>query len=150
MQVAQERSRKARHGRVETRTLWTLTSADLNASVGSAGTVGMPWPGVAQVLRLQRVVQRTDRATGRVRTHTEVVYAITSVPPERATAADLLLRWRTHWHIEIVQTQITKPRVLAPRASGDHVADLDLGVGDHNPIDEQFDQLPPLLERRTG
>lgn len=98
--VAQTRSPKARHGRVETRTLWALDSAALNAYVGSAGTVGLPWPGVAQVLRVQRVVQVTQSATGLVRTRTEVAYAITSLPPARATAADLLLRWRAHWHIE--------------------------------------------------
>lgn len=98
--VAQERSAKARHGRVETRTLWALDSAALNAYVGSAGTVGTPWPGVAQVLRLQRTVQGTSSGTGQVRTRTEVAYAVTSLPPERASAADLLLRWRAHWHIE--------------------------------------------------
>lgn len=98
--VAQERSPKARHGRVETRTLWALDSADLNAYLGSAGTVGAPWPGVAQGLRLQRVARWTDGSTGQERTRTEVAYAITSLPPERATAADLLLRWRAHWHIE--------------------------------------------------
>jgi len=62
--------------------------------------VGTVWPGVAQVLRLQRVVQWPERATGQPRTRTEVAYAITSLPPERASAADLLLRWRAHWHIE--------------------------------------------------
>lgn len=98
--VAQQRSHKAQHGRLETRTLWALHSADLNAYVGSAGTVGLPWPGVAQVLRLQRVVQWTERASGQPHTRTEVAYAITSLPPERASALDLLLRWRTHWHIE--------------------------------------------------
>lgn len=98
--MAQERSRKAAHGRWETRTLWALHSADLNAYLGSAGTVGQVWPGVAQVLRLQRVVQTTDRASGQRHTRAEVAYAITSLPPERASAAALLLRWRAHWHIE--------------------------------------------------
>ena len=98
--MAQQRSRKAAHGRLETRTLWALSSADLNAYAGSAGTVGLPWPGVAQALRLQRVVQWTDRATAQPRTRTEVQYAITSLPPERASAAALLVRWRAHWHIE--------------------------------------------------
>lgn len=103
MDVAQTRSPKARHGRVETRTLWALDSAALNAYVGSAGTVGVPWPGVAQVLRVQRVARWTNHAggaTGQDRTRVEVAYAITSLPPERATAADLLVRWRAHWHIE--------------------------------------------------
>jgi len=85
---------------VETRTLWALDSADLNAYLGSAGTVGLPWPGVAQVLRVQRVARWTDRASGQDRTRVEVAYAITSLPPERATAAALLVRWRAHWHIE--------------------------------------------------
>ena len=100
VQIVQEQSRKARHGRIETRTLVTLASADLNAYLGSAGTVGLPWPGVAQVVRLQRVVERPARATGPARITTEVAWAITSLPPERASAADLLRRWRTHWHIE--------------------------------------------------
>ena len=78
----------------------TLASADLNAYLGSAGTVGLPWPGVAQVLRVQRVVQVPARATGPARTTTEVAWAITSLPSERASAADLLRRWRAHWHIE--------------------------------------------------
>lgn len=105
--VAQERSPKARHGRLETRTLWALDSAALNAYVGSSGTVGVSWPGVAQVLRLQRTVQlppaattATGQGTPHVRTRTEVAYAVTSLPPERASAAELLLRWRAHWHIE--------------------------------------------------
>lgn len=98
--MAQARSRKAVHGRWETRTLWALHSADLNAYLGSAGTVGQVWPGVAQVLRLQRVVQTLNRATGQRQTRTEVAYAITSLPPARASAAALLLRWRAHWHIE--------------------------------------------------
>jgi len=46
--VVQHRTLKASHGRYETRTLWALSSLDLNAYVGSAGTVGKPWPGVSQ------------------------------------------------------------------------------------------------------
>lgn len=62
--------------------------------------MGLAWPGVAQVLRLQRVVQWTDRATAQPRIRTEVAYAVTSLPPERGSAAALLGRWRAHWHIE--------------------------------------------------
>lgn len=100
VRVAQTRTTKVRHGRVETRTLVVLHSADLNAYLGSAGTVGQPWPGVAQVLRQQRVARWMDRATGLPKVRSEVAYAITSLPPERATADDLLVRWRAHWHIE--------------------------------------------------
>ena len=98
--IAQERPQKARHGRREQRTLWALASADLNAYVGSAGTVGEPWPGVAQVLRLERVIEKKERFHDQGKTTTEVVYAITSCRPAQSTAAGLLLRWRVHWHIE--------------------------------------------------
>lgn len=80
--------------------MWALSSADLNAYAGSAGTVGEPWPGVSQVCRIQRVVRRKDRKTGTWKTTEEVDYAITSLDRERADADNLLRRWRVHWHIE--------------------------------------------------
>lgn len=98
--VVQHRTLKASHGRYESRTLWALSSCDLNAYVGSAGTVGEPWPGVSQVCRIQRVRRRKDRRTGEWRTTAEVDYAITSLDRERADADNLLKRWRVHWHIE--------------------------------------------------
>jgi predicted transposase YbfD/YdcC len=54
------------------------------------------WPGLAQVLRMQRRV--IDLPTGAVRE--ETAYAITSLVPARATPAQLLTLWRQHWHIE--------------------------------------------------
>ena len=98
--VAQERAAKARHGRYETRTLWALTSADLNRYLGPAGTVGKPWPGVQQVCRIQRVVVSRDRKSGAWKTTAEVAYSITSLGAKRADAGDLLRRSRVHWHIE--------------------------------------------------
>jgi hypothetical protein len=98
--VVQERSAKAKHGRHETRTLWALASADLNGYLGSAGTVGEPWPGVRQVCRIQRVVAGKDRKSGAWKTTAEVSYSITSLGPARADAAELLKRWRVHWRIE--------------------------------------------------
>lgn len=56
----------------------------------------MQWPGHAQVLELRRAV--TDKRTGKTRR--EVVYGITSLAPERASAAQLLRLWREHWHVE--------------------------------------------------
>jgi hypothetical protein len=47
---------------------------------------------------------------------------------------------------EIVCTQVTKLRLGAVVGGGDHVADLDLAVGDHDPVDQQLDQLAALLE----
>ncbi|MBI2954793.1 MAG: ISAs1 family transposase [Chloroflexi bacterium] len=98
--IAQEAFPKARHGRYEVRTLWTLSSADLNAYAGSAGTVGKPWPRLAQVSRIQRVVCERDRTTGRWGLSEDVAYSITSMPAERAAARDILKRWRLHWGIE--------------------------------------------------
>lgn len=54
------------------------------------------WPGLAQVLRMERQV--TDLRTGAVQE--ERAYAITSLAPARATPAQLLTLWRQHWHIE--------------------------------------------------
>lgn len=54
------------------------------------------WPGLAQVLCMER--HSTDCHTGRQ--HHERAYAVTSLPPTRATAAQLLTVWREHWHIE--------------------------------------------------
>ena len=100
LQVVQERSPKARHGRLETRTLWALESADLNAYVGCSGKVGKPWPGVAQALRIQRVVRRKTHGSELWRVGEEVGYAITSLDSARTCAEQLLKRWQVHWHIE--------------------------------------------------
>jgi hypothetical protein len=98
--IAHESRRTMRHGRWEQRTLWAVASADLNAYVGSAGTVGAPWPGVRQVLRLERMITEKERFGARFKTTTEVAYGITSRPADRIDAAGLLRRWRIHWHIE--------------------------------------------------
>jgi hypothetical protein len=71
-------------GRIERRTIQTTTR--LNDY--------LDWPGVGQVCRLERVVRR-DGVESR-----EVAYAITSVGPEWAGAAELLGWWRGHWGIE--------------------------------------------------
>ena len=74
------------HGRKERRTL--ETSAALNAY--------LRWPQAAQVMR--RTYHAVDLRTGEI-TH-EVVYGITSLPPERAQAKQLAELWRGHWTIE--------------------------------------------------
>ncbi len=52
------------------------------------------WPGLKQVLRLERVTTRKGKTT------TEIEYAITSLSAERANAAQLLDFWVGHWGIE--------------------------------------------------
>jgi hypothetical protein len=54
--------------------------------------------------------------------------------------------YRGRNRVEIVCTQVTKLRLGAVVGGGDHVADLDLAVGDHDPVDQQLDQLAALLE----
>lgn len=54
------------------------------------------WPGLAQALCIER--QRTDMRTGK--RSVERAYAVTSLPPERATPGQLLVLWREHWLIE--------------------------------------------------
>jgi hypothetical protein len=74
------------HGRKEQRTL--ETSAALSAY--------LTWPRAAQIMR--RTYHAVDLRTGEI-TH-EVVYGITSLPPQRAQAKHLAALWRGHWTIE--------------------------------------------------
>jgi len=41
---------------------------------------------------------------------------------------------------------MTKTRLFAIWGGRDHVADLDLLVGDHHTVDQEFDQVSFLLE----
>jgi predicted transposase YbfD/YdcC len=54
------------------------------------------WPGLHQVLKLERTV--INKTTGEVRE--EIVYGVTSLSPQRATPAQLNELWRKHWTIE--------------------------------------------------
>lgn len=90
---------KRRHGRHEVRLLWVLVDPDLNRYAGSAGTVGTPWPHLAQVCRVER--RRDLVRQGRVwKREVEVSFAITSAPPARADAVRLAQGLRGHWGIE--------------------------------------------------
>lgn len=74
------------HGRLEERTL--------TAIVDETGFID--WPGARQVFRLVRKV--TCLTTGVVTT--DEVYGVTSLPPDRAAADQLLDLIRQHWRIE--------------------------------------------------
>ncbi len=54
------------------------------------------WPGLRQVLKMERVV--SHKRTGEVRR--ETAYAITSLGPEQASPHELIRLWRGHWKIE--------------------------------------------------
>jgi predicted transposase YbfD/YdcC len=66
--------------------------------VASTALVGYSdWPGLQQVLQVERRV--LHKGTGKV-LHAEVAYAVTSLPPQRATPPQLLTLWRRHWSVE--------------------------------------------------
>lgn len=54
----------------------------------------LQWPGAAQVCRIERTRERAGK------TSHEIVYAITSLPRERAGPEELLALVRQHWSIE--------------------------------------------------
>lgn len=56
----------------------------------------LDWPGAQQVFRVRRRVVRKRTGEGRA----EVVYGVTSLAPEQASAAQVLQVLRQHWHIE--------------------------------------------------
>lgn len=74
------------HGRIEKRVITVMADEDQF----------IDWPGLAQVYRIER--QATIMTTGR--TSTETIYGITSLSPEKATAAQLLEWTRQYWQIE--------------------------------------------------
>jgi predicted transposase YbfD/YdcC len=74
------------HGRIEKRTI--LTSTMLNDY--------LDWPHVAQVFRIERLVWHTQHK-GKTR---EIVYGLTSLPPEKAKPGKLLSLLRQYWGIE--------------------------------------------------
>jgi len=79
-------TKDAAHGRIETRKLWASSSlSDHNL-----------WPGLQQVLKIERTV--IEKKSGKVRQ--EVVYGVTSLKSEQASAEQLLKMMRQHWHIE--------------------------------------------------
>ena len=73
-------------GRITTRTLIASTLL----------TEHIDWPGLQQVY--QYTTQQNCKKTGHVKCH--VQYGITSLTPQRASAADLLKLRREHWTIE--------------------------------------------------
>lgn len=73
------------HGRIEKRVL--LTSTQLNDY--------LDWPTLAQVFRLETTVQHSNGKFSR-----QVVYGLTSLPPEKVSPTRLLRLIRQYWGIE--------------------------------------------------
>jgi predicted transposase YbfD/YdcC len=71
-----------------------LERRELTASTALAGY--SDWPGLRQALQLER--RAIHQRTGLV-LRQETAYAVTALPPARATPAQLLRLWRQHWRI---------------------------------------------------
>src|SRR5262249_15411654 len=56
--------------------------------------------------------------------------------------------YRLRYKVEIVYPQLTKPNGGTMAGGGKDVADLDVAVGDHDAVNPEFDECPPLLEGR--
>ncbi len=74
------------HGRIEHRRITTSTALCNYSN----------WSGLAQVFALERQVTRKSSGEERV----EIVYGVTSLSREQASAAQVLALVRGHWHIE--------------------------------------------------
>ena len=74
------------HGRIETRRIRVRTRLPLR--------LDKKWPEIKAICRIERIRETKDRCSR------EVIYAITSAPPETFDAAALLKASRDHWSIE--------------------------------------------------
>ena len=70
--------------------------------------------------------------------------------PDPVPLAKLIKVAVTRWRIEMVFTQLAKRAVRPVGGGREHVADLDVAVGDDHAVDEQLGQQPPLLEGGGG
>jgi|ERR1043166_393277 predicted transposase YbfD/YdcC len=85
----QARSLDKGHGRIEERKLCVQPT--------DPETIGLA--GARQLLRAERIRQ-TIRKGHTINLTTEIVYAVTSLPPEKTTPKKLLKLLRSHWAIE--------------------------------------------------
>jgi hypothetical protein len=69
---------------------------------------------------------------------------------QQAEPADILRWFVRRWRTEVVFPQMTKADALTLPARGQCVTDLDIGVRDDHPVDEEQHEFAPLLEARLG
>jgi hypothetical protein len=86
-----------------------------------------------------------------VRDKSKTGYDIALVTTEKNPGITRVVeRYAARWAIEMVFTQLAKRAVRPVGGGREHVADLDVAVGDDDAVDEQLGQLPPLLEGGGG
>lgn len=97
---------------------------DIRCLVASTDLVGYTqWPGLAQVFRVERTWQKGGKS------HREVQYGITSLPPQLADAGRLLALKRGHWQIEnrlhyVKDTVLGEDRSLVHMGAGPSVLSM--------------------------
>jgi len=74
------------HGRIETRRIAVRTKLPSRLDEN--------WPGITAICRIERIRELQDRCSR------EVIYAITSLAPDKLEPAALLQLSRDHWQIE--------------------------------------------------
>ena len=108
--------------------------------------------GRARKLRHARVTAQGRQVGAVVCVHAKGMkqpWCLAASDPE-ATAAVLVNHYARRWTIEVVFPQMTKTDLLTPRAGGQGVTDLHVGVRNDHPVDEQQDELAALFEARLG
>lgn len=73
------------HGRIETRRI---------AVRPIPSRLDRDWPGATMIVRIERLRELKDRCSR------QIVYAITSIPPETIDAEAMLALARAHWQVE--------------------------------------------------
>src|SRR4051812_37476807 len=68
----------------------------------------------------------------------------------RVVGTRQLTWYAMRWAVEVFFPQMTKTDLLTPRAVGQVVTDLHVGVRNDHPVDEQQDELAALFEARLG
>jgi hypothetical protein len=110
----------------------------------------VPTPEKAATLRRKK--EHQARAQGRklseqARFLAGFILLVTTLPLPQWPTELLIELYACRWHIEIVQSQMTKADMFTPGGGGDHIADLHLLFRHDDAIDEQFNELSFLLER---
>ena len=123
--------------------LTAVSPADLHDSHGGTAllrTSRRSWPSIA--------LRYADRASAGPRVAEAAPVRIRLVGPKPGQRGFAVQPHR--WVSDVVFPRMARPDVLAIGTGGQHVADLDLGVGDDHAVDQQQHELPALLEGRRG
>src|SRR5437016_639200 len=101
------------------------------------------------IARLVTFTVTTATRGGRTKT-TRMRVLTTLLDHQAYPAREIAVLYAERWQIEMVFTQLAKRAVRPVGGGREHVADLDVAVGDDDAADEQLGQLPPRGEGGGG